>query len=209
MINLIIKDISFNIRQVCIGILLSIAFSMIILDGESFSMLAMLMIPSLLFSFTVTKMCFVEDNKSVYNFLMTLPIKKEYIVISKYIENILVFVVSYFILWIANYVVGIFTSYQYDLTSYIIILVFGITNIYNSVYLFINFKYGYAHAQKAVFVLLILYFGAIKGYSYLKSSRFDSVLENQFIIGFGVGIISILFSTLMCVLSIKSFENKN
>jgi len=208
MINLIFKDIYFNLRQVVFGVLASIGFSLIILDGEKYSIVALLMVPSLLFSFSVGKMCHVEDKRSVYNYLKALPIKKSNIVISKYIESYLVLIIGYIILSTTNFILSFFSKNQYDLTSIIVLIIFSFVAIYNSVYLFMNFKFGYAQAQQSVYVLMVLYFLAITGYSYIQKNSGASLVLSSNIFGWSFFIFSLLLSLVLCIISIKAFIKK-
>lgn len=208
MINLILKDIYFNVRQVFFGFLASFIFSLIILDSVNFSMMAMLMVPSLLFSFIVGKMCHMEDKRSVRNYLKSLPIKRSYIVISKFIESYLILIIAYLLLAIMNFVLGFFIEAQYDLASSLILIVFSFVIIYNSIYLLLNFRYSYAQAQQSVYVLMVIYFSAISGYKYIQKNFQSSIVLSSMTLGFIFLGIALLVSGGLCVLSVKAFQNK-
>lgn len=208
MINLILKDIYFNTQQVCFGFLTALIFSSIILDSAGLGMLSILMVPSLLFSFIVGKMCHMEDKTSVYNYLKSLPIKKSYIVISKFIESYLILIIAYLMLIAVNFGISFFVRARYDLTSSITLIVFSIVIIYNSMYLFLNFKYSYAQAQQTVYVLMIIYFAAVSGYKYIQKNPQSNVILSNMALGFVFLGVAISISCGLCVLSIKAFHNK-
>jgi ABC-2 type transport system permease protein len=208
MLNLIFKDIYFNLKQFFIGILAAMGFSLIILDGEKYSTAAMLMIPSLLFTSIIGRVCSAEDKRSVYSFLGALPIKKSYIVISKYIESYIIMIMAYIILAVMNFILGFFIDSQYDLTSSIVLIVFSIVIIYNSVYLFLNFKFGNAQAQQTVYVLVVLYVLIFVGYKYIKNELGASVILSDTILGWGCIILSVLISVMLCALGVKAYANR-
>ncbi|ADQ39792.1 hypothetical protein Calkr_0227 [Caldicellulosiruptor acetigenus I77R1B] len=206
MIQLIKKDICFNIRQVIFGLLASIFFASIIFDSERFSIMAILMVPSLLFSFLVGKMCYMEDRRSVYNLLKSLPISKKYIVISKYIESYLTIILGCVILEIFNIIAAYFKKPQYPLLSNISLIILSAIIIYNSFYLFLNFKYNYSQAQKTIYIIIILYFSSLYIYKYTHQYMQQMFTETQIgLISIGV---SITFSIFLCLKSIKAFQNK-
>lgn len=208
MLNLIYKDIYFNLKQVLIGVLASIGFSLIILDGEKYSLVPMLMVPALLFSSMIGKVCSAEDKRSVYNYLRSLPIKKSYIVISKYIESYLVMIMGYIILAVVNFILSFFVDSQYDLTSSIILITFSIVILYNSLYLFMNFKFSNAQAQQSVYVLMVLYFLTFSSYNYIKKEFGASLILSESIIGWACIILSFLISIALCALGVKAYVNK-
>lgn len=208
MLNLIYKDIYFNLKQVLLGVLAAIGFSLIILDGEKYSLVPMLMVPSLLFSLMIGKVCNIEDKRSVYNYLRSLPIKKSYIVISKYIESYLVMILGYIILAAVNFVIGFFIDSQYDLTSSIILITFSIVIIYNSLYLYMNFKFSNAQAQQSVYVLMVLYFLTFSGYNYIKKEFGASVILSDSMLGWACIILSLVMSIALCALGVKAYVNK-
>ncbi|MEG0691153.1 MAG: ABC-2 transporter permease [Clostridium sp.] len=204
MLNLIIKDLLFNKKQCIYGLLGGMLVSLMIIDDVSFSLAGIILVPGILFSFIVGRMCYLEDNISVKSLLQSLPIKKSDIVISKYLEGYLTFIISYIILILANFIIGFFYENRYDLTSYFIIIGFSIVNIYNSLYLYLNFRYNYETAQKAVYVLLGIFFLAAFGYKYMAMFGIDNM--SMMGISICVIMISVLTSILFCYLSIKNYN---
>lgn len=70
------KYLILNKKNILIGLLVSFIFSTIAFDDNKYYTVALLMVPSLLFSFVVGKVCYEEDSKSTKEFLLALPIKK-------------------------------------------------------------------------------------------------------------------------------------
>lgn len=207
MLNLLWKDIQFNKKQILIGILAALFFSSIILDGQKYSYAGVLMIPSLLFTFMVGKMCHVEDQKSVVHFLSSLPIKKSEIVMSKYVMSYISLLMGILIMGIVNVVARLFIPAYYDVFSPVSLTILAFVIVYNSIYLYLNFKLSYAHAQHTVYVLLFMMilcfsiFGKYKAYV-----PFD--LSGQSIIGWVALLISMIISFIMMLFSIRAYAYK-
>src|SRR5699024_4792066 len=77
------KYIYLNGKNIIYGLLSALFFSTIALDSNKYYSVALLMVPSLLFSFIVGKMCYEEDSNSTKEFLLALPIKKQEIALEK------------------------------------------------------------------------------------------------------------------------------
>lgn len=207
MLNLLWKDIQFNKKQILIGILSALFFSSIILDGQKYSFVGVLMIPSLLFTFMVGKMCHVEDQKSVAHFLSSLPIKKSEIVMSKYIMSYMSLSVGILIMVSVNFVAHFFIPAYYDVFSSVSLTIMAFVIVYNSIYLYLNFKLSYAHAQQTVYVLLFMMIFCFSIFGkYKKYVPFD--LSGQSIIGWVALTMSIIFSFVMMQLTIRAYEYK-
>lgn len=163
MLNLLWKDLFFNKRQIAIGIISALLFSMIIVDGERFSSIGILMIPSLLFTFMVGKMCHVEDQKSVFHFLSALPIKKSDIVMSKYVLSYVSLLLGLFIMLGTNTISHFFIEASYQLFSTSSFMIIAFVIVYNGVYLYLNFKFSNVQAQHTIYIILA---AMILGYSF-------------------------------------------
>lgn len=207
MLNLLWKDIHFNKKQIIIGIFAALFFSCIIADGQKYSYVGILMIPSLLFTFMVGKMCYVEDQKSVVHFLSSLPIKKSEIVMSKYIMSYISIILSLCIIMIVNFVAHFFTSAQYEIFSAISLIVISSVIVYNSIYLFMNYRFSYAYAQQTVYVLLFMMILCFSLFGKFNGSIPVNTI-NQSLIGLIVLLSSILFSIVMMRITIKAYEYK-
>lgn len=206
---LIIKDIEFNKKYCILGLIAAFGFSFIILDGVKYEFASYFMVPALLFSLMIGKMCHMEDTISVYSFLKSLPCKKRDLVVSKYIESFGTIIISYCIFVISNIVLSIFTEKQYDLTSSIMLYMFSMIIIYNSIYLYLNYRFNYSIAQQTSFILIIFYIAILSVGQYIK---YDGVLYK--LISDGISsivslVIASIISIIFCILSIKSVEKRN
>jgi hypothetical protein len=169
MLKLIIKDLTFNKLQVILGILIVILSTLFILAGRQYIIIPFIMAPSLLFNQIVGKGCYLDDKNSAYVFLRALPIPKNMIVLSKYAESILVLFLSYAIIFGSNLVLMFFDQPLYHLDA-LLIMVVSILLLYFAVFLWLFFKYDYASAQQAGFVLIISWIGTLKLQQYLSNS---------------------------------------
>lgn len=206
---LIIKDIRFNQRYFLLGLIVAFGFTFIILDGIKYEVASYFMVPSLLFSLMVGKMCHMEDTISVYNFLKSLPCKKRNIVVSKYIESFGTIVISYLIFAMSNVVLSNFTKNQYNLTSSLMLYMFSIVIIYNSIYLYLNYKFNYSTAQQTNFILIMVYIAILSGGQYIKDNSMLYDMLNKGITSIIAFLLSGIISIMFCVLSIKAIEKRN
>ena len=207
MLNLLWKDFYFNKRQIALGILFALGFSVIIADGQQFSSSGILMIPSLLFSFMVGKMCQVEDQKSVFHFLSSLPVKKSEMVMSKFVMSYVSLLLGLLIMLGANVIAKFFTEASYQLLSMSSLMILAFVIVYNGVYLFINFKFGYAQAQHTIYVILaamILCFSLTGNYA----ASMPVQLLNNTMVGLATLFTAVLFNLFMMVLAIRAYEQK-
>lgn len=197
-LKIIYKDISFNIRQALLGVLGSaIVICLMVLDETKFSTFTFFMVPMFMFSFAVGRMCYMEDKDNVYMSLKALPINKKHIVLSKYIESFIIVILSYVLIYLANFVLGLFGIKYYSFNISLISFLAGILIIYFSIYLLIFFKYNFSSAQQTLTIIFIGFLGIFKGYEYLKNSTnlaSKSIEENLPYILFATSIIVYCFA---------------
>lgn len=60
--KLLFKYVLLNRKNVMVGFVVAIFFSLINIDGHRYYPAALMMCPALLFSFVVGKMCYLEDS---------------------------------------------------------------------------------------------------------------------------------------------------
>jgi len=87
--NLLTKYILLNKKNIMFGVLATVVYSFISFDEQRFYPVALLMCPSLLFTFVVGKMCYMEDPDATQQFLLSLPITKRDLVFEKNIVSYL------------------------------------------------------------------------------------------------------------------------
>lgn len=156
------KYLILNKKNILIGLLVSFIFSTIAFDDNKYYTVALLMVPSLLFSFVVGKVCYEEDSKSTKEFLLALPIKKSSIVVEKNIIGQICIFVGFVIVHIMFYLINKIFKGTDVIFSFDVVLVISIFLIvYNNIYIFLNYKFDYSKTQFAsyiVFVFMLILF---------------------------------------------------
>ena len=137
--NLLFKYVLLNKRNVIYGILAAVFFAAISIDGHRYYPVALMMCPSLLFSFVVGKMCYMEDSTSTRQFLLSLPVSRTDIIFEKNIMSYICIVVGILIANTGGWIIAIMKSRAFysDLPLMLAICIFLI--IYNTVYIFLNY----------------------------------------------------------------------
>lgn len=186
--KLLFKYVFLNKKNVMVGFGATIIFSLIGIDGHRYYPAALMMCPALLFSFVVGKMCYLEDSTATQQFLFALPVAKKDIIFEKNIMS--------YICIIAGLVVANLTECIIDMlkmqTMYFdisLILIMGIFLIlYNTIYIFLNYKYDYSKTQFTPYILLgvmlvLFKFGGEVG-------RF---MNDKYAVWWGIGVIGAVF----------------
>jgi len=168
MLNLIVKDLVFNARQVLIGLLMSMFGFLTILDGPKYAAIGLFMVPALLFSQIVGKSCYMEDKDNAFKFLKSLPISKNNVVLSKYVECIITLVCSYVFMYLVNLALTSLGLSKYVFNFNLVAYMASVLLLYFSVYLWIFFKYNFASAQHSTFFILMGSVAFYKIQDYLK-----------------------------------------
>lgn len=177
--RLLEKDIIFNIKGFSIGVLFSIiAYIFIAYDTDQNVSIAIYMSFMVTFSNYIGKSCLIEERDLVYDYLKILPLKKSYIVLSKYIGSLFVIIISCATLLIANILLFFMKVSKLNLSIDLLILMIAIYILYFSLYLAIFFKYNYSTAQNTI---LILFIGMILIFKYFKNVTYIN-LNIQYIL---------------------------
>lgn len=171
MIQLIYKDITFNKRNICISILVSIiGYYCISIDGEAYKTWALTLIPILMFSLFIGKLCFIEDRDKVYKYIQALPLKKSYFVMAKYLEGIIVLVLSFVLIFTENFIQKIINKHYYNFNFKYVSLIFSLMLIYIGIFFLLYFIFNYMVANQTLVLLLVL---CLIGSKLLYSAHID------------------------------------
>jgi ABC-2 type transport system permease protein len=163
MIQLILKDINFNKKNIYISTLVClVGYYLISQDGERFKVLACTLIPLLMFNFIIGKLCFIEDRDKVFKYIQALPIKKSHFVTAKYLESLLVLVLSFAFIFAENYFLKILKRQFFNLEFEYTILIFSVMLIYVGIFIFLYFRFNYQVANQTLIVFYILCLMAYK-----------------------------------------------
>lgn len=151
------KYMYLNGKNILFGILSACFFGLIAFDSNKYYSVAMLMVPSLLFSFVVGKMCYEEDSKSTKEFLLSMPVSKKNIAMEKNIIGhiciLLGFCIVNIMFWITSMVLKK-TELFFNVDIMLIVACFLI--IYNFIYIYLNYKFDYSKTHFASYVVLAL-----------------------------------------------------
>ncbi len=152
--NLLFKYVLLNKRNVIYGILAAVFFAAISIDGHRYYPVALMMCPSLLFSFVVGKMCYMEDSTSTRQFLLSLPVSRADTIFEKNIMSYICIVAGILIANTGGWIIAIMKNRAFysDLPLMLAICIFLI--IYNTVYIFLNYRYDYSKTQFTPYILL-------------------------------------------------------
>ena len=160
--NVIYKYVYLNRKNLLLGVICAFFFGTIAFDSNKYYSVAMLMAPSLLFSFVVGKMCYEEDSKSTKEFLLSLPMQKNDIVLEKNIVGQICILVGFLIINIMFGIANvIFRRTEFYLNIYTMLIIACFLIVYNTIYIFINYKFDYSKTQFSsyiIFALMIILF---------------------------------------------------
>jgi len=160
--NLLTKYILLNKKNIMFGVLATVVYSFISFDEQRFYPVALLMCPSLLFSFVVGKMCYMEDSDATQQFLLSLPISKRDLVFEKNIVSYICIAAGMAIASFMQFLAVIIMKREFDWNVNLIIIFFVISILYNTIYISLNYKYDYSKVQFTSFILVGLMLVAIK-----------------------------------------------
>lgn len=153
--KLVKKNITLNKLNFLYGILGALFFGSISFDGHRYYTVALMMCPSLLFTFTVGKMCYMEDPIATQQFLLALPVSKKDIVLEKnfwsYFSILLGLAIAVFSSLAVDLV--LVREFYFDINTILVMAIFLI--IYNTIYMTLNYRYDYSKTQLTPYILLV------------------------------------------------------
>lgn len=152
---LIKKSFILNKKNIVIGLLVTLFFSSIQYDGNSQYAVSLMMCPSLLFSYVVGKLCYLEDNISSQHFLLSLPITKKQLICEKNIISYFCVVIGILISLFSGICFDIFLKRPVFYNASLIFIAFSFVLMYNTVYLFLNYKFDYSKTQFSPYLLIL------------------------------------------------------
>lgn len=208
MSKLIIKDLTFNKLQVLLGILVVAGLSFLpALAGREYVIVPFIMAPSLLFNQIVGKGCYLDDKNNAYVFLRSLPIPRNTIVFSKYVEAVLVLAISYTIIFGSNLVLKLLGQPLYNPDTFLLMIA-SILLIYFSLFLWLFFRNDFASAQHSAFVMIVAWIGVFKLQEYLNSSNMSLARIIHADILYVLLLIAATIFVVSCRLSMNIFATK-
>lgn len=88
--HLLWKNWLLHRKNIILGIVFAVFFSTITIDGAKYYTVSLMMCPALIFSWTVGKICYMEDSIATKQFLLSLPVSKWEIIFEKILCHIFV-----------------------------------------------------------------------------------------------------------------------
>ncbi len=163
MTRILIKYLYLNRKNLVFGLLSACFFGLIALDSSKYYAVALLMAPSLLFSFVVGKMCYEEDSRATKEFLLALPVRKRNIALEKNIVGQICIVAGMVIVNIMFLLINVITGRGeafFSIGTDLLIACFLL--IYNTIYIYLNYRFDYSRTQFAGYIILALMFVLFK-----------------------------------------------
>ncbi|MBQ3423401.1 MAG: ABC-2 transporter permease [Romboutsia sp.] len=188
MFTLLKKDIYFCSKYIGITVVFCILSPiLLVIDGDNLYQLLSFYIPMVALGVIIGKICYIEDSDEVKMFLRSLPYKRSHIIICKYLEVLILNVISILYVSIVQRILEKSSDFGYILE--INLLVGAFFMFYYSIYLFLYFKKNYHTAQNTMYIVLAIIFVCVFISNRNMISKYD--FTNFFNI-FTVGVIYLL-----------------
>lgn len=193
MSNLIKKNFVLNKMNFLYGLLGALIISSINLDGHRYYAVALMMCPFFLFTFTVGKLCYIEDSVASRQFLLALPISKRDIVHEKNFWSYFSIVTGLAIAILGSLLIDFILKrdFYYDINTTIVMAIFMI--IHNTIYITLNYKFDYSKTQLTPYVLLVFMFVLFKFGSEIIAFMSSSNLIVMMVIAVLIMIVNYVF----------------
>lgn len=206
MLQLIKKDIVFNLKWALILVLIATLFPVVFfIDGDKRFTLWVYIIGTMLAnSHFVSKSCYLDDNMQTRRFLASLPVTKAQLVISKYVLGLLCIVATLSLTSLSSFILGFRPCIQGVQIASIYLL------LYYAVFLGDFFRSNYSNAEKTNTVLLMLTFMSIFIID-RNGLNLDEMIINPAFLLAGVGMCVLIFvaSIFFSICSSKHFQTSN
>lgn len=153
MIQLIKKDILFNMKWALLLVLIAVVMPFVLyIDREETRLILWVYIIGsvLANSHLVSKSCYMDDNAQTRRFLASLPVKKAHLVVSKYLLGLLCMVVSIGLTSLSSFALGFHPGAQGILIAAMYLM------LYYAVFLGAFFRSNYSNAEKTHTALMML-----------------------------------------------------
>ena len=146
---LLIKDFKFNIRYILISLLVVVSgFVLFCIDGgESSYLFSITLLPILMFGFDIGKLCYMDDKDKALTYLESLPFRKKDFIISKFIEGLIVGIVSILIILIENLILKNIFNIGFDISVNNIIYSLTFIIFYMGMFFILYYKYDISIIQ--------------------------------------------------------------
>ena len=206
MLQLIKKDIVFNLKWALLLVLLATLFPVVFfIDGDKRFTLWVYIIGTMIAnSHFVSKSCYLDDNPQTRRFLASLPVTNAHLVISKYVLGLLCIVATLSLTSLSAFALGFKPCIQGVQISSIYLL------LYYAVFLVVFFRSNYSNAEKTNTALLMLTVMSIFVID-RNGLNLGEMVINPDLLFAGVGICILIFvaSVFFSICSSKHFQTGN
>lgn len=158
MIYLLRKNWLLYKKNIVLGVLFATFFSIITIDGAKYYTVSLMMCPSLMFSWTVGKICYMEDSNATRQFLLSLPVSKKDIINEKNILSFFCILGGILIANVGSILVGVARDQSVHIDWRINIIMIIFLMFYNTIYIFIYYWYDYSKVRFVPYIILVFMF---------------------------------------------------
>ena len=157
--SMILKDLTFHKKNFILSVLMEIIVVVYTLTNKVNDALQVselfMAVPLIVIMMFTYIMCVEEEKYGVLNYLKSLPIKKNHIVLSKYLWCCMCVFLAYGILFICVFIID--RSILYMIVEQHILLSFVIYLLWISIFLALYYRLGCSYAHYSLFIIPIFY----------------------------------------------------
>ncbi len=145
-------------KNIILGIVFAVFFSTITIDGAKYYTVSLMMCPALIFSWTVGKICYMEDSIATKQFLLSLPISKWEIIFEKNIVSYFCIIAGLLIANIDSVIIAGFKNMPMNVSWEMNMMMACFLIFYNTIYIFLNYWFDYSKVRFVPYIILFFMF---------------------------------------------------
>ncbi len=188
--HLLWKNWLLHRKNIILGIVFAVFFSTITIDGAKYYTVSLMMCPALIFSWTVGKICYMEDSIATKQFLLSLPVSKWEIIFEKNIVSYFCIIVGLLIANIDSVVIAGFKNMPMNVSWEMNMIMACFLIFYNTIYIFLNYWFDYSKIRFVPYIILFFMFVFFK----FGNEMIEIVSSEKFIFYILLIGISVLFN---------------
>ena len=209
MLDLILKDLTFNRGSALAGLAMAVAASALLAVSSPIgTAMAIVLVPTILFNQTVGKSCYMDDKEGL-GLLRSLPISPREIVASKYVGAAGVLFVSAIVLAAVLMTIRAIGPGPGLLTADLALYAASGLLAFFSLYLWLFFQFNFGAAQQSSLLLVGILLVATK---LMEMTRGAAILDISHLPALAPGLmaltLAVLFSTAMAAVSTHALKTR-
>lgn len=204
--NLILKEISFNRRNIILSVVAPVVGTILLgFEQGDYSIMIFYMSWVLCFTFFIGKSCYMDERGSTLNYLKTLPTKTSNIVNIKFLLTLITIIQGWALVYIGGYLLTIIGKSAHNINYKLIVPVLAIHLLYCGLYLFLFFRFNFSSTQYSfVIVFAVLLFTKMIGSkNYLNVNSINLSMLPYIII-----IVTLILFVVLWRLSVSAFARR-